>query len=356
MMGARRTVSSRKAGALVTLGLVALVCAGARLDAQETNQETTGQRSEPAAGEKGWQAVAPGLVEPRSGEIRITAATPGRIGEVLVQPKDQVFAGQLLVRLDDEEVRVRLANAEAQIAMRQRARKDQSASGRAAERRRAEDAEFDAQRTVIAARTVLDATTAKKRGGTGSDRDIDAARASLARALEQLTEHKAELRRVEAETGTPLPTAVEGQLNVARVDLLAANAAIEKLMIRAPIGGTVLQVDAKPGELASPSAARPLLVIGDLSTMRVRAEVDERDFSEVKLGQPVLVRTSAFGAREFAGKVVAIAPIVEQSRIGARGGRNLSDVNIVEVLVDLTEPGPLVVGMKVDVYFRQDRK
>jgi hypothetical protein len=57
--------------------------------------------------------------------------------------------------------------------------------------------------------------------------------------------------------------------------------------------------------------------------------------------------------REFAGKVVAIAPIVEQGRI-LRGQRNLIDVNVVEVLVDLSEPSGLAVGMKVDVYFRRD--
>jgi HlyD family secretion protein len=32
----------------------------------------------------------------------------------------------------------------------------------------------------------------------------------------------------------------------------------------------------------------------------------------------------------------------------------MTDVDVVEVLVDLGEPGPLAVGMKVDVYFRQD--
>jgi len=32
----------------------------------------------------------------------------------------------------------------------------------------------------------------------------------------------------------------------------------------------------------------------------------------------------------------------------------MTDVDVVEVLVDLTEPGPLAIGMKVDVYFRPD--
>jgi HlyD family secretion protein len=49
-----------------------------------------------------------------------------------------------------------------------------------------------------------------------------------------------------------------------------------------------------------------------------------------------------------------IAPLVEAGRYSALGQRNMTDVDVVEVLIELSEPGPLVVGMKVDVYFRQD--
>ncbi len=44
---------------------------------------------------------------------------------------------------------------------------------------------------------------------------------------------------------------------------------------------------------------------------------------------------------------------MEPGRIGARGQRNLTDVNVAEVVIDLDEPGPLAVGMKVDVFFRR---
>jgi HlyD family secretion protein len=106
--------------------------------------------------------------------------------------------------------------------------------------------------------------------------------------------------------------------------------------------------------LASPSNAQPLLILGDTSALRVRAELDERDFGEIKIGQPVLVRAAAFRGREFAGKVAFIAPIVEPGRISARGQRNVTDVDVVEVLVDLAQPDPLAVGMKVDVYFQPE--
>src|SRR5207249_1412553 len=97
----------------------------------------------------------------------------------------------------------------------------------------------------------------------------------------------------------------------------------------------------------------PLLVIGDMSALRVRAELDERDLGEIKLGQPAIIRADAFRGREIAGKVSFIAPIVERARINnARGQRNVTDVDVVEVLVDLAQPDALTVGMKVDVYFQ----
>jgi len=303
---------------------------------------------------KRWQAVAPGRVEPRSGEIRIAAPMVGRIGEVLVKVNDKVFAGEPLIRLVDEEIRARLPVAEAQIALRKRARNDQSVTNRAANRRDAEDAVADAERVLVEARSALDRAAAAKRAGNGSDADIEAARASLRRAQDRLLQQKADLRRIETESGTPLPGQTEGQLNIARAELLGVEAAIEKMTIRAPIAATVLAVNARAGELAGPSMEQPLVLLGDISALRVRAELDERDFGDIKVGQAVLVRAPAFGEREFAGKVFSIAPIVQSSRIGARDQRNLTDVSVAEVVVDLAEPGPLAVGMKVDVYFRYD--
>jgi HlyD family secretion protein len=120
------------------------------------------------------------------------------------------------------------------------------------------------------------------------------------------------------------------------------------LTIRAPISGTVLQMNAKPGELAAPSAPQPLLLLADISALRVRAEVDERDIERIKIGQPVVVRPVAFRERSFAGRVSSIARRVEGN---ARGQLDTTDVGVVEVLVDVAEPGPLLVGMKADVYF-----
>jgi HlyD family secretion protein len=300
-----------------------------------------------------WQAVAPGRVEPQSGEIKIAAPVVARIGEVLVNVNDKVFAGEPLIRLEDNETQARLLAAQAQVSLRERMRNEQRGSSRGASRREAEDAVAESEQTVVEARSALDKAAAARRGGKGSDADADTARAKLTRARDLLEQRKAELRRLEIDVGAPLPSQTEGQLNIARAELLGVEAAVEKLTIRAPIDSAVLQINAKTGELAS--SAQPLLLLGDISAMRVRAEVDERDVAGIKIGQTVVVRSAAFREREFAGKVASIAPIVQPGRI-SRDQRNLTDLSVAEVVVDLVDPGPLTSGMKVDVYFRYDKR
>ena len=141
---------------------------------------------------------------------------------------------------------------------------------------------------------------------------------------------------------------------MARAEWTLAQATLEKTRVRAPVDSTVLQVDANRGEVALPTVEPALLVLGDVSSLRVRAEVDEQYRGRVRVGQRVLVRTTAFRGREFEGKVSAIARMVGPSRINARGPRKFSDIDVLEVVVDLTNPGPLVVGEQVDVYFSSE--
>ena len=59
--------------------------------------------------------------------------------------------------------------------------------------------------------------------------------------------------------------------------------------------------------------------------------------------------------REFKGRVSSIARVVGLSRINSGDPRKFSDVDVLKVLVELPNPGLLVVGEQVDVYFKSDR-
>jgi HlyD family secretion protein len=318
---------------------------------QQFRAEELPQAAAGAARLSSWDAVALGRVEPRSREIKIAAPVPGRIADVLIKANDNVFAGELLVRLDDEEALAHVAAADARVALAKRARNDQSTPSGSADRRKAEDSVGDTERTVADARAALDRVSADRRAGSASQADLDAARVALTRAQDHLREQRDALAKLKAGRDTPLPTRLEGELNVARAEWTLAQAALEKTRIRAPVDGSVLAVDAKTGELAVPSAEPALLVLGDVSALRVRAEVEEQYLARMHVGQRVLIRSTAFDGREFRGAVASVARIVGPGRINARGPRKFNDVDVLEVVVDLANPGPLVVGEQVDVYF-----
>ena len=338
------------AGALVATVAVVVPQFAHRFHAEELPAASSG-----AAVQTTWDAVALGRVEPLSREIRVAALVPGRIAEVLVKSNDKVFAGELLVRLDDDEAAARVAAAEARVALAKRARNDQSAPAGSAERRKTEDATADAERTLADARSALDRIAVDCRAGRAPQADLDAARATLSRAQDHLREQRDALAKLRAASDTPLPTRLEGELNVARAEWTLAQAALEKTRVRAPVDGAVLQVDARTGELAVPAIEPALAVLGDVSSLRVRAEVDEQYLGHMRVGQRILVRAAAFRDHEFDGKVASIARIVGPSRINARGPRKFNDVDVLEVVIDLSEPGPLVVGQQVDVYFSSQR-
>jgi HlyD family secretion protein len=301
--------------------------------------------------DKRWLAVAPGRVEPPSGIIKVAAPTIGIVSKVLVKVNDMVFAGEPLILLNDEEIMARYSAAEVQAAMRRRLRNEQSVTGKANERRNAEDAVFDAETAVFNAQAAVDRAAIQWRASGAPAATLTDARSALASAQDELARRQATLRAIDA----PLPTPNEAQTASARGDVAFARVNLEKLKIRAPIDGTVLQLNINPGELAAPSALQPLLSIANLATLNVRAELDERDISEIKVGQAATVRAAAFPGKEFAGTVASIAPLVEPSRLGSRGPNSRADVDAVEVVVKLAQPGLLTAGMKVDVYFGQDK-
>jgi HlyD family secretion protein len=298
-----------------------------------------GRRSEPA-----WVASAPGRVEPVSGEVRLDALVLGRVAEVLVKVGDRVGAGDLLVRIDDAEARARLAAAEAQALLRKRERDGVRVCCAAADLRKAEDAAFDADQALAAARQTLDRhCQARASAATLTD-----ARERIAEAERRLQDAREELVRRKAAAKAPGARAT--LLAAARAEVAAAQALFDKTRVRAPFAATILQLPARAGETASPQ--RPLVVLADLSQLRVRADLDERNAAGVSVGQAALIRSESF-AEPIHGKVAAIAPALVPPQAAVNGGRRPPEGNVVEVLVELAAPPPLMPGMQVDVYFLQ---
>ena len=311
----------------------------------------------PAAGKvadatRVWAATAPGRVEPKGGDIRMSPAAGGRIAEVRVAANDAVVAGDLLIALEEDDVLARLAAAEAEAGARKRERDAETVNRLATDRRQAEDALAAAERQLFAARRDLDRLMQTRRTTPPAADALTRARALVKEAAEKIEQERANLRRLQATTGMPAATRLESALVAARADISTTEAALERLRIRAPADGTILQITAKPGETVAPSPEQILVVLGDLSALQVRAEVDERDAGRIRIGQPVVVRSDAYPGREFTGRIGRIARALGPQRVGPKAPRKPTDIDVLEVIVDLEGTPPLLPGMRVDVFVR----
>lgn len=301
-----------------------------------------------------WAASATGRIEPKDGEVRVSAEVPGRIVEVVAHTNDQVIAGDPLVFLDADDLGPKLDAAESEAAVRVRERDEEPETGVALERRQAEDALNESERARFRAQRAFDTAYREAKRGGGDADAVTAAREKLEAARKQAADDRAKLDAVLAKPDLPPPSRLESALWIARTDVAQVENAIEKTTIRAPANGSILNVWARVGEIAQPSPDAALLLFGDLSGLRVRAEVEERDVTKIRVGQRIVVRADAFPDKDFEGVVTQVAPALGTPRITSRGPRRPNDVEVLEVLAAIDAGTPLLTGMRVDVFFRHE--
>ena len=150
-------------------------------------------------------------------------------------------------------------------------------------------------------------------------------------------------------------TSSNSALTSARANVALAASQLDKTRIRTPRAGNVLQLNAKKGEIVAPSPEQPLSVVGDMSNVRVKAEVDDGDVAKIKVGQKAFVRSINYPGRDFEGTVADLAPTMATPRISARGPRRPSDIEVLEMTINLDGKVPLLPGMRVDAFVRPDR-
>jgi HlyD family secretion protein len=307
----------------------------------------------PVYSEAIWAAAAPGRVEPKGRELRIGAPAPAAIKEVLVELNDPVKTGDLLIRLDDGELKAKFGAVKAVAAVRAAERDSIDVKGLALERRRAEDSLYSAERGAFDARIELDRLISLARKGQAAAGDIEKGRDGVISADEKVERERTNLVRVQSKN-LPALTREEAALAAARADVAVVGTALERMHMRSPIDASVLELHAKIGETAGAGTDSALLVLGDTAHLQVRAEVEERDVRKVYVGQAAVVRSDAFPDRTFDARVSVIARALGAPQLSARGGqRKQTDVDVLEVVLDLDDGVPLLPGMRTDVLFKE---
>lgn len=141
--------------------------------------------------------------------------------------------------------------------------------------------------------------------------------------------------------------AAKGEVEQSASRIKLAQAALERMTLRAPFSGVVADISGELGEYATPSPpgilTLPAIDLIDDSCLYVAAPIDEVDAAVVKLGQPSRISLDAIKGRQFPGKVRRIAPYVLELEKQAR---------TVEVEVEFTElpkEENLLVGYSADI-------
>jgi membrane fusion protein, multidrug efflux system len=242
----------------------------------------------------------------------VAPQTSGKVVAVGVDIGSPVRRGQMLVRLDDAELKLRVEQAAAQVqqakaAVRQAEEKIGLRPGQA----------FDPNRVaeVAAARVALDLAEKNLRraeklieSGDVSRQFYDQQRAQRDQLKEQYDVALAQARQNYA------------GVDVARTNVANAEAALglakqnlSYAVIPSPMDGFVSERTADIGEYVSPQ--QKVATIVRTNPLRVRIDIPEQAIPEVRVGQSVSATTSAWPDRNFSGRVARIAPnVTAQSR------------------------------------------
>ena len=144
---------------------------------------------------------------------------------------------------------------------------------------------------------------AKARGGADSVAVVQA-RTKVQQAEYNLAKAQEALARVLAGPDAKTVQLAQAKLDAAQATWEAARTSLTNATMVAPFDGTVLSVGAQAGDLVSSSTN--VVVLADLTKLRVTASVAETDISKVSVGQEATITFDAFAGQRFTGKVLEV--------------------------------------------------
>lgn len=261
--------------------------------------------------------AASGIIEAVNENVRVAAPVAGLIAKVHVQVGGRVKEGAPLFQLDDRELRAQLGPREAAIP---------SEEARVTEQvYRVGDLEEQLTR--------LQAVRDKR--AVSED--------ELKRTWYALEMAKRALARAEADLDRAI-----AQRNETR-------ALIERLTVRAPRAGAVLQVNVRGGEYAQPGSAEPFMLLGETQHLQIRADVDEVNAPLVKPGSPAVAYLKGSTAQSIPLEFVRIEPYIVPKKSLTGDNTERVDTRVLQTIYRFSQPAfPVYVGQQVDVFIERD--
>jgi len=297
-----------------------------------------------------------GVVEAETENISIGSALPGLVLEVYVPSSkvgQRVKVGEPLFRVDDRHLKAQLAVAEARLASAKAALTKLELQTRPEE--------------LAVSLAKLKAATAKmtlwedqyQRGKQLSNKGVISQEEYVTR---HLTYETAVHDRAQAQAEYDLLKAGAWQpdLVIAGASVKEAQAAVEQLkteigraLVAAPVDGVVLQVNVRPGERIGEMDTKALMVLGDIRTVHVRVDVDERDIPRFRPGAQAKAYPRGETNRELGLRFVRVEPMAVPKKALSGDNTERVDTRVLQVIYAI-EPGQqtVYVGQQLDVFIR----
>ncbi len=282
-------------------------------------------------GDLARSVVATGKIEPLA-KVEVKSKASGIVEKIFADYGDRVKQGQVLVELDKEQLRSRVAEARANL----QAAEASVQSAQATYERNVVDAQgpdvpflkstAERQRKLQVEGLVSTAVSedAEKSYQLGLNKQLSAQR--------NVAVSRAEVARAKAQVAQ-----MQAALDNAEEDLSNST-------IVSPMDGLVLSRDVEVGDAVSSililgSQASNIMTLGDVSEVYVKGKVDESDISKVYLSQPARISVESLKDKKFMGKVTKISPL----------GVEKDNVTTFEVRVSIQNPtGELKANMSAN--------
>lgn len=271
---------------------------------------------------------ASGRVKPGQ-TVNLSPASAGIVERIYVEQGDQVRQGQLIARMESQDIRAQISQYQAAVAEAEAALADLRRGSRPAALAQARAVVVTAQTQVAEAQARLDLAVAElgrsqalfNRGAVARSaldaaaREYRSAQAGVRQAQSRVVEAQQRLQELESQ---PQPEAIaqaQARLAQAKAQLQGSLVRLREREIRAPFAGVITQKFATAGAFVTPttsaseaSSATSTAIVALAQDLEVLAEVPEANIGIIQLGQRVEVEADGFAKQIFRGRVKRIAP------------------------------------------------
>lgn len=270
--------------------------------------------AEPARSPYSSSIAGTGIIEAARENVNVATAKPGLVIKVFPGVGSDVKTGDPLFRIDNREATARLVSLRTQIDV--------------------ENA------TVTSAQVAL-----------AEARD-QLKRVSSAASARVLTEDELDRRKFAVQSAEAQAARSLALMEAAKAQLAQAETEMEILTVRASRDGRILRLNIREGEYANVNPPEPLMVLGDIDTLQIRADVDEQNAPLVQTGREAKAYLKGDTKDALPLTFVRIDPFVVPKKSLTGDSTERVDTRVLQVIFNLKKPAgkTLYVGQQVDVY------